>query len=298
MRLVDFFFALRPLVLVPAWSFFLLGVGLVRHSDAHAPFPALALACFTLVMAGVYLVNQVVDQESDRINGKGFFLQRGIFTPRLYAWVAVAFLAASFAVALWQRASPGWIAMAALLGLAYSLPPVRLAARPGLDLLANAAGYGGIAVVLGNAAAGPAAVPARPWLLASTALAVGAVFVHTTLLDLEGDRRTGKRTLGVVWGAGAMRALAAVLAALALAAAGAARNPLLAIPAGVLLLMTCAAAWRPARVASRSVCVGGTLVYAAAAGLVWPPFLPALAVLVLLTRLYYRHRFGIAYPAF
>ena len=36
MRLVDFFFAMRPLVLVPAWSFFVLGYGLASAESAAA----------------------------------------------------------------------------------------------------------------------------------------------------------------------------------------------------------------------------------------------------------------------
>ena len=291
MRLLDFLFAIRPLVLVPAWSFFLLGAAAAPDDSSRT---WLRLALFTLAMIGVYLVNQIVDLESDRINDKGFFLQRGIFTPRQYAGAAVASLALALGVAAATENAPGLLAVAVGLGLAYSVPPVRLAARAGLDLGANAAGYGLLAPWLG-AGAGTSA-PGTAFL-ASTTLAVAAVFMHTTLLDLEGDRRTGKRTIGLVLGPGRSRALAALLAVLAAIAAIASADRDLGVAAGVLAVGSAAAAFRPARVSSRSVCVGGTAVYALAAAAAWPLFAAAVLALALATRIYYARRFGMRYPA-
>jgi chlorophyll synthase len=288
MRVLDFFFALRPLVLVPAWSFFVLGWA----AAGGAPFPWLRFALLSLVLCGAYLVNQIVDLETDRINGKGFFLQRGIFTPRFYAWAATLFIAASCGIAFVLDASPRAIAVAAALGLAYSMPPLRLAARPGLDLAANAAGYGIVAPWIG---AGDALPPAR--LLAAAALAVAAVFLHTTLLDLEGDRRTGKRTSGTVLGLRGARAgaLLCSLAAVALAH-GSAPQPQW-IATCVLAPLTAAAMVLPHPSGSRLVCVAGTAAFALAAAFLQPIFGAAVVVLVLATRVYYRQRFALAYPA-
>jgi 4-hydroxybenzoate polyprenyltransferase len=296
MRLVDFLFALRPLVLVPAWSFFLLGCAWTRWSDPRVPFPCARLAAFSLVMAGVHLVNQVVDRESDRINSKGFFLQRGIFTPRQYVTAAGICLAAGVGGAAWRHDAPVWMLAAALLGLAYSVPPLRCAARPGFDVLANAAGYGAIAVALGAGDRAPGS-SATVWLCTSTVLAVAAVFLHTTLLDLDGDRRTGKRTSGVAWGASATRRIALLLA---LACCGAALVthwwPAI-VPSFVIVILATGAAIAPQRLRSGQVCIVASAAYAVAAGITWLPFLPVLVLLVLLTRVYYRWRFDLAYPA-
>jgi 4-hydroxybenzoate polyprenyltransferase len=298
MRLVDLFFAMRPLVLVPAWSFFLLGFGMAR-ADLGAEsrgFPLARFAALSLVLIGSYLVNQVVDYESDRLNGKGLFLQRGLFTRRSYVVLASVAILFGLAFSFWRREDPALLAAAAALGLAYSLPPLRLAARPGLDLVANALGYGGIALWLG---ADGAVHPSGTWLLrfGASTLAVAAVFLHTTLLDLEGDRRTGKRTSGVVFGEATCRRAALLFALAAGIAAGFARAPILLGATAIVTGLCILAALRPKRASSRSVCVAGTAAFAAAASVYVPFFLFAILLLAVVTRLYYRRRFALAYPA-
>jgi chlorophyll synthase len=284
-RFLDAFFALRPLVLVPAWSFFLLG--------CRADFPALRFLALSLVLSGSYLVNQVVDFESDRLNGKGFFLQRGIFTGRAFAMLGTVLIATGLGLALARRDAVGWTAAAAFLGLAYSLPPVRLVARPGFDLAANAIGYGGIALVLG-AGSWSAAGAAR---VLACGLAVACVFLHTTLLDLEGDRRTGKRTSGVVLGVETSRRLAVLAGVASCAAAARAGTTAVALAAALTAFLALLAWTRPFVVTSRTTVVGATAVFALVAAARFPWFLLALAVLVAATRLYYRRRFGLRYPA-
>ena len=291
MAVVDFFFALRPLVLVPAWSFFLLGHGLT----ASGSFPALRFLLLSVVLAAVHLVNQVVDAESDRLNGKGFFLQRGIFRPRTYVLVASLLLGAALATAWGLGVAPVRLSAAAALGLTYSLPPLRWSARPGCDLAANAIGYGGLATWIG---AGEISLSA-PWgaRLGVCMLAVGAVFLHTTLLDLEGDRRTGKQSSGVRLGVQPTRIVAAVLALAACGAAVAARAPFLlgaSLGVAALAMLACLA---PRRCSSGTVSTGGTALFALAAGLQQPLFLLLLVLLVGATRIYYRRRFSLAYPS-
>jgi chlorophyll synthase len=299
MRWLDFFFALRPLVLVPAWSFFLLGHVMAR-ADAGPGVAAAApwwrCLSLTLVLAGAYLVNQIVDFETDRLNGKGLFLQRGLFGRRLYGIAAAIGIGLGLGLALGRGEAPGLVALAAGLGLAYSLPPVRLAARPGLDLAANAMGYGGVALALG---AGPAlqAGGVWGWRLAAAVLAVAAVFLHTTLMDLDGDRRSGKRTSGVALGERRTRNLAAACAVAGGLAATQAQALGLLAPAALLALWGLAAALAPARATSRSLCVAASGSFALAAGIAVPAFLAGTAALALATRWYYRRRFAIAYPA-
>jgi 4-hydroxybenzoate polyprenyltransferase len=288
MRLLDFCFALRPLVLVPAWSFFVLGWG---STAAAGAFPAWRFAALSLVLAASYLVNQIVDRDTDRLNGKGFFLQRGLFTPRTYAIAAAACTLAGLGVAVWSDAAPRRIALAGLLGFAYSVPPLRLAARAGLDLAANAIGYGVLAVWIG---AGDASL-SRAWI--GTGFAVAAVFVHTTLLDLAGDARTGKRTIGVVLGTRMSQWVGLVLAASAVVFVTPYRNAPLIAATVLTAVLVAANAALPRRVSSRTVCVGATAAYALAAAWVAPGYGLAVGALVVATRIYYRARFGLAYPA-
>jgi 4-hydroxybenzoate polyprenyltransferase len=130
----------------------------------------------------------------------------------------------------------------------------------------------------------------------ATTLAVGAVFLHTTLLDVEGDRRTGKRTTGVVLGPRATRAAAAV-AAIAGWACAAGQRPILQLATGLLAILVWAALFSAARVTSRTVVVSATALFAIVAATFWPPFLLWIAFLVVATRVYYARRFALRYPA-
>jgi 4-hydroxybenzoate polyprenyltransferase len=264
------------------------------------PFPTLRFVLLSVVLAAAYLVNQVVDAESDRLNDKGFFLQRRIFTPRLYVVAASVSLVVALGVGLWQEESPRLLLAAAALGLAYSLPPLRLSGRAGFDLLANALGYGGVALLLGAGSLQlPGGITSAPWgaRLAACMLAVAAVFLHTTVLDLEGDRRTGKRTSGVALGPARTRAAAAALGIAAAVVALFAEATVLLGATLLLVLGVVAACLWPRRVGSAAVGVGGTAVFALAAGVGAPAFPLALIVLVGVTRLYYRRRFNLAYPS-
>ena len=285
MRLLDFFFALRPLVLLPAWSFFVLG-----HALTETPFPFLRFFLFTLCMCGVHLANQVADFETDRLNAKGLFLQRGVFSRRLYASVAGTMLALALAGAALTGAGVGTLGLVCALGLAYSVPPLRFSARPILDLAANAFGYGAVALWFG---AGSAGVPGV--YTAAGVCAVGAVFVHTTLLDIEGDARTGKITTGVALGRRRAGVLAALLGTAALVCAVLTEQPTW-ISAGAFVAV--AAWWAVLRplFGSRIVVVGGTAAFVLAAGIQQPIFLAFVLLLVAQTRFYYRRRFGLAYP--
>lgn len=295
MRWLDFFFALRPLVLVPAWSFFILGAGLA-HADAGAAFPVVRLALLSLVLVATYLINQVIDFESDRINDKGYFLQRGIFSRRLYVVVASVCLMLALGAAVAGGHAPALLGASALLGLAYSIPPLRLSARAGLDLLANGLGYGCLALLLG---AGDAWSWSVPWgaRLAACFLAVAAVFLHTTALDIDGDQRTGKRTVGVVLGLARTRGVAAGVATSAAASAAWSGAPQLIAACTVLALACVWSGVAPRQVSSRSICVGGTALFAVIAAMFQPWFLVAILVLAALTRIYYKKRFSLAYPA-
>lgn len=284
MRWLDAFFALRPLVLIPAWSFLLLGSA--TTSDG---VPWWRLLHLTALLLATHLVNQTVDVETDRINDKGFFLQRGIFAPRHYVAAAVALLLTALVSAWIRHEAFGWLLAAGLLGLAYSVPPLRLSHRPGLDLVANAVGYGGLAFVLGRGSTNWTSE--ATWQVTACMLTVGSVFLHTTLLDLDGDRRSGKNTTGVVLGSGATRLLAALLATLGAVAVFPAHTAPLFGPCVVVAVLSWSAS-------SRRVCVWGTTLFAVAATWLYWWFGAALVLLLLATRRYYRRRFGIVYPSF
>jgi len=317
LRLADFFFVLRPMILIPAWGFYSLGAHAhTGRSFAHTCVIQSGFWCLSGVLAAAYVLNQIFDLESDRLNGKGHFLTRGLFRPRTLVLVAlVCFVAASLLYANTRSVQRLPLVAALLLSFTYSLPPLRLCARPWLDLAANAVGYGGLAFVIGGGAVSndviPLTVAAVPWILL-----VAGTFLHTTILDLEGDAAAGKRSTAVAIGE-ARSALLAVgfgVAAFALSTAPrlqGGRVDWLAMGVTGGSVVSFALAWARlhrarrlpvaewialrSRVSSYAVQVPTALVAVAAA---WKdPYLLVLVVpLIAFAHVYNHARFGTSYP--
>ncbi len=234
---LDFVFMLRPALLVPLWIFFAQGARLVSHRGwlfDRVLLPGvgewLGLLSISGILAGGYLLNQMVDVETDRLNDKLFFLPRGIITMRAAAFELMLVWFVSLAAALPLGSGFLWMAFAALaFSVTYSAGPLRAKARAGIDVLWNAAGFGLVAALAGVAATrGPlwGALPASAlWSIGSYAAAVAGVTASTIVLDREGDERSGLRTTAVVVGERGT-SLAGVLLLAAAAAMGLfARDP-------------------------------------------------------------------------
>jgi 4-hydroxybenzoate polyprenyltransferase len=308
LRFGDYLFVMRPLILIPAWSFYLLGAALGERRGAIAAAPAPILygfGCLTAILVTAYLLNQVFDQESDRRNKKGHFLTRGIFSVRAVVLMAMfAFLFASYLFRSVSAAQRIPLVLALVLSLAYSLPPLRLVARPFVDLLANAAGYGGIAFVTGFAAFDPstrdAVLLALPYVLL-----VGATFLHTTILDVDGDRDSGKITTSVVVGERASAVLACGLAGAGLGPAAAVSLRIYGDKLSLMILAVCFVVFFYAAVrlyrernssASSNAVQAATVMVTIPAAISWPAYFALLVPIVVAARFYYRARFGINYP--
>lgn len=301
----DYIFLLRPMILIPVWTFFLLGAyHASRVMTVPVPFSRFLLGglAMTALIGAVYIMNQIADRESDLANTKLFLIPYGIVSIRA-AWIeAAALVAVAFTIgAIFLPPAFTFIMVLGLaLGAGYSLEPVRLKRRAVFDVLANMLGNGILNTLAGWVALG---APTAGWtVLLPYPLAVASVHLVTTLADIEGDRRSGFATSGTVLGVprGIAVSTALMITAAALAALIGNRvalvASLLSLPAflvpgrslkgspmsrGMLL---------PAKVA--------TLVFSVAAGLLLPLYIPFLAVVILMTRRYYRVRFGIAYPSF
>lgn len=313
LRIGDYIFVLRPVILIPVWSFFLLGaaVGLDGSplTGAGRSLPP-GIVCLSAIMITAYLLNQVFDLESDRRNRKCFYLPLGIFAVRTVVLMAVSFfLVASY---LYRFAEAGQrlpLVLALILALTYSLPPLRLVARPFADLVANAAGYGGLAYIIGHAAYAPLSLETLARAVPYVFL-VGATFLYTTILDADGDKKTGKITTTVVIGIERSAGLACYLCCAGLVWAAAVSlmkledwMPALILSLALIVFMLGRAKIRRAgpqsagvnKLASNVVQAATALVTAAAA-VAWPAYLLLILPLVLAARVYNRARFGVSYP--
>jgi homogentisate phytyltransferase / homogentisate geranylgeranyltransferase len=164
-------------------------------------------------------INQLTDVEIDRINKPFLPIAAGDLSPRAGRWIVAGSAALPIAMALTQ----GWIEIVAVLaglvvGVAYSLPPLRLKRWPALAAL-SISGVRALVVNLGvalhfsDSLAGVLVVPAGVWVLtAFVAPFSAAIALLKDVPDIEGDRRYRIATYSVrLGGAVVLRAGLALL---------------------------------------------------------------------------------------
>lgn len=300
----DYIFLLRPMILIPVWTFFLLGAW---HGSKSAGTPPdgksllTGILAFTAIVAAAYIINQITDRKTDRAAGKLFLLSHGVISVRA-AWTEAAVLAVS-AVAVSALLLPlgftAIILIGAWLGAAYSIEPYRLKKRPVLDVLANAMANGVLNTLAGWIAIGAPLDGLA--ILAPYPLAVAAVHLSTTLADIDGDKTSGLRTSGVVLGRKKGIIISTVLMAGSFTAAVLTRNTPAFYASSVSLLFFIVASISERKKSSGAGILlpakASTLAYSLAACVLFPVYIPVLAVTIILTRVYYAKRFGMRYPA-
>jgi len=166
-------------------------------------------------------INQLEDVEIDRINKPFLPIAAGDLSPRAGRWI----VAASAALPLALAATQGLVelvavALSLLVGVAYSVPPVRLKRWPALAALCIS-GVRALVVNLGVAAhfslamTGEVEIPAGVWLLTAFVAPFScAIALLKDVPDIEGDRRYRIATYSVrLGGAWVLRAGLALLAA-------------------------------------------------------------------------------------
>lgn len=301
--LLDYLFVLRPILLVPAWTMLLAGhyraAGTTSMTWRLPPELWLMIALYSGLMGATYIVNQISDVETDRLNRKLFLVAEGYVSKPAIIAEAVLLFGLAIALGFLKYPSPvGWLALASgVLGLLYSVPPFKLKAKPFLDMLANGIGYGGLAFATGWAAAGnPTAgmwTGSLPYVLA-----VSAVYLNTTLPDYASDKATGNVTTGVLLGGKATTWLALVLMTAAAALAWRLHDNLCLVAAAcsLPLFLLAVATQRMRWVMLSYQC--GALLLVALVGLIFPVFFVMLLVTYAALKYYHKWRFGMDYPRF
>lgn len=156
-----------------------------------------------LLWLAVLSVNDAYDLDSDRNNPRkaGSPVVRGRFTPAAALRIgAVASLAAVLAALPLGGMFALGTGLTVLLGWAYSAPPLRLKARAGADVVANAFALG-VLGPLGGWVAVTGTVDGFPWPISALGfMAVAALYLPTTMVDHDADGRVGIRTTAVALG--------------------------------------------------------------------------------------------------
>jgi 4-hydroxybenzoate polyprenyltransferase len=306
-RLADAVFLSRPLLWIPVWGFCSFGyvAGLRYTSGAEfvlawgTPFPVFGwMLVFSLSVAAVYVVNQIADRDVDTVNAGFSMLAKGN-VPLGSAWTsAVSFALASVLVPLMTRPFLTVFSCLALaVGFCYSARPFRLAGRPVMDFLANAAGYGLIAFGAGWYLSGAAFgmrffASSLPYFLLMCAGSISS-----TLPDYEGDLKYGKNTSAVCFGTRKAHVVACVFIAAGLVCSLLVRDWAAAACAGIAVPLYAAHAVRnTVRTMESTYKIGGMLMMLASAFL-FPWLVPASLLSLIATVIYFRVRFHVSYPS-
>jgi 1,4-dihydroxy-2-naphthoate octaprenyltransferase len=194
----------------------------------------------------------------------------------------------------------GWVHLAltlviVLLGIVYSVGSSPWKNHPWLGLISNAIGHGLVVFLFGVVISGR--LLSENWIggLAYT-LAVGAVYLATTVPDVEGDSRTGKRTLAVAWGARATMIVSGVLVSIVIVLAAWSNDRYLAFAGIAAWPFFLRAVLRPSSATIAAKAAVGALSVAAAVA--YPLYVILLLSGFVATRLFFRWRFGGTYPTF
>jgi 4-hydroxybenzoate polyprenyltransferase len=296
-KILDHFFVLRPTLHLPVWTILLLGYASQISIGHHSPELLLALICATGLFGGVFLINQIYDIESDRLNDKVYFLPRGIISLKT-AWIMTLTInIVSLVIAFIISISVGIISiLLVILGIFYSAPPFAFKGKPWAGALANGLGHGTFVYMLGYSAAGGGlllgGLRSLPYFLA-----VASVYIGTTLPDMDGDKNTDKITLSVKFGVKKTILFMFISYLLALVAALLVGDIIFWIAAGIVApLYFYAFAMRTTKAAFLAVKISVASLSLAAAYL-YPLYLVFLALFIFATRVYYKKRFGLVYPS-
>ena len=288
------------MLLLPVWSVYL--VGLHYHNQVSGGrfslVDLIVMAGLSLIFSGAYYLNQVTDYETDLINNKLGFLQKGMLTDRevMAAYLIVSLVGIGLGL-LVSTVTIGIFLAVFVLGYAYSAPPWRLKDRAIWGLLANAFAYGFLVSLSVMPDATLDNIGLLGWDNPLYFLAtVASIYCVTTVPDLEGDRAAGKKTLAVWVGPRITLAIGLILMLVATFVALNSGFALLTYLAGYSAIMIFVALLVPA---SRIVLMAAKvplLLLTVLAGIFYPVYLVFIVALLVVTRIYYRRRFNRVYP--
>jgi 4-hydroxybenzoate polyprenyltransferase len=298
LKYLDYLFLTRPVLMPPVWTILLLGYRRSAVLSGESHLPGLAVLLVTFLVGAVYVLNQVCDIESDRLNNKLLFLAQGLISRRsALVEMTVLNLAAIVPAFLISLQVGLLFVLGALFGFIYSVRPFALKNRPIAGLITNALAHGSLAFLIGwsmnRSLSVESIVFSLPYLLA-----VAAVYLNTTVPDVDGDRATDKITFAVRWGKEKTTVLSFlfVISAVALSLITG-DTPFLVAAALSLPFFLFAGINRTERAVVLST-KASILLLSIAAGIFYPWYFLILILGFVATRLYYRARFDMNYPAF
>lgn len=210
---------LRPMEWPIMTAHFLLGAFLAVGWGLPSGRMVLGWFAFVVCLNGATLaINSAFDQDEGDIG----YLKDPPKPPKHLLAFSLALHALGLACALpflWMEGSAPWffhlVAACTVMSVLYSVPPIRLKARAGWDLLINCLGFGLMTPLAGWTLTGRPFSTAILWAAAGFGLLFAALYPATQIYQVEEDQARGDRTLVIRLGVphSLSLALVAILAA-------------------------------------------------------------------------------------
>jgi 4-hydroxybenzoate polyprenyltransferase len=296
MKYLDYLFITRPVLMPPVWTILLLGYHQASPFSVYENSIGLVFLLISFSIGAVYILNQIHDIESDRINKKLFFLAEGLMPVKDARVETILLISIGIIGAFMISFQLGILfILGFVFGFLYSAPPFSLKNRHIWGLLSNALGHGSLTFLIGWCVISNLSLEAflfsLPYLLA-----VAAVYLNTTLPDIEGDRKVKKITLGVKLGISKSCWLSVIFVLSSLFLALVVKDWVFMLAGGLCFpFFLFAALTKKAKQIILSSKMG-VLFLTLAAAFFYPWYFIILVLGFLGTRIYYKVRFNMTYP--
>ena len=309
LKFFDYFFVLRPTLFFPVWTISMAGYWAQARFGESAGVTnsvyyffdmtfVITLGLFTLLMGGIFLLNQLEDIETDRLNNKLYLIANGDISVRNARIETILVSAVPFLLAVWKRPDLAIVMAAAffVMGWLYSSRPFVLKDRPFGGILANALG-GYIVFFFGWMVHGSAdlnvIVYATPYILGML-----AVYFFTTIPDKEGDAATRKITVAVKFSVKTVLIMGVISDALAIVVGLCTKDWVILVPSILILPFFADSAIRKSVDKVLKTNKFAALFLSLVICIRFPFYLLLITGLFFFSKWYYKARFDMNYPSF
>lgn len=175
-----YIFLTRPHLFIPVLIFYLNGLYLSQREINY-----LEIITLFFIGAYAYVINQIYDIESDRINNKVLILHSNKLSINQAKNFSILLLILSFILSIFQQSKIYYLFLI-LLSFLYSIKPISFKDKPILDLLTNSIGYGFLVFTIGYGS-----ISSESLIFV---LIMACAYIITAILDYEGDKKANKNT--------------------------------------------------------------------------------------------------------
>jgi 4-hydroxybenzoate polyprenyltransferase len=306
LKFADYFFVLRPILFFPAWTVIMIGYLKINRIGMDSTFriiyrdTELLWVCLTtaMLMGSGLIVNQLNDKQSDRLNRKLFLIAEGMVRRNIVILESILLFVGAIFISYFISPVLTYLYCIATVFfiVGYNYRPWVLKDRPLGSLIAN--GLMGVFVFAFGWCLQATSVfdlirDVSPYFFYNTAL-----YLLTTIPDVEGDRASGKRTLPVQYGIPVTIYLSAAFHGTGIIFSLILKDWMIAIP-GIMMIIFYL--WMIFKKDLPSVFLSvklGLFFLAVMVGVFFPVYYLMIILFFILTRWYYKKRFHIIYPSF